>query len=263
MTDVPLQIWPLLCEALTDPDLRNRAEAIFKHATDGLLAAKEERQELHASDAGRCRLELWAALHGKLDLPENPETILTRFDLGALFGAWNAALLAAALEKYAPHLETVLEPVVVYRSVTGHIDALVRDRETKVALWVVEFKSTYFSRPPDAPDKHAPYQVLQAATYAKATEAPLFTLFIVAPAVQKVYDKATKTRYAPPKYRQDDYRTADWAADVDEEIDRLETATEAQPPEQDVQDSWRCASCRLGACPLNERHGFHAAEIAS
>jgi len=249
----PAPIWDLISKALADDDMRAEAATRFRSASD-LLGPKDASEGIRVSDSGRCRLELWASLHDKFDLPQDPEVLLTRFDIGTLYGAWIAALFAVSLECHAPMVRVELEPTISYRGVPGHIDALVRSRHNHDALWVVEFKSTYFSRAPEAPHERAVYQVLQAATYAKSVEAPAFSIFTIAPAVQAMYDKATKTRVTPPKHSQHDYVTADWSAAVDEEITRLKTATHNLPPQEDASEEWRHRSCRYAGCPLNPHY---------
>ena len=62
----------------------------------------EPRTVLRGSDAGRCKRELWASLHGKIDLPQSFKTQLTRFDLGTEFGKLAAQRFVTGFAKTHP-----------------------------------------------------------------------------------------------------------------------------------------------------------------
>ncbi|HEV7180155.1 MAG TPA: PD-(D/E)XK nuclease family protein [Candidatus Baltobacteraceae bacterium] len=256
---VPFDVISLVREAATNDTLRAAAIALWKGtALDLFDPGKDTRVGVRISDCGKCVRELHQQIHSAPMLPQDPVVQLTRFDIGTLYGAWIGCLAAAALKKYAPHLQVELEPQVLYRGVAGHIDLDVRD-DMGNGYWVVEFKSTYWSGELSDPLERARYQVLQAATYAKARHAPLFSIVTVGPAVAGRWSKTEKRRVELPKMRQDNYLTEDFTQDVDEEMTRLQTAMQVAVPEGDAIEEWRCRGCRDATCPRNPHYGSGAA----
>lgn len=235
-----------------DPDLRRDAIARWNYVAQTVFAEdKSERDGLRVSDAGRCVLELWAELHGQFDIAESALTHLTRFDEGHLTGAWFACLLAAGVRKYVPPNYVIeLEPEVVGNGKKGHIDFLLRD-DRGAAVWVVDFKKSFWTKALEAPDKANPHQVLQTCDYAVIVSSPLFTVFTFGPAVQAEWNRKTQTRIEHRKHRQDDYDTAQFADDVARERERLEQALGDVPPVGDAREAYRCRSCKYSVCPRN------------
>lgn len=229
--------------ALND-ELRAQAVKLFAGNITNALGDKEPRRELHASMAGQCIRQTWADVHGECDLPLDPDTVLTRFDLGNLYGSWVGALFKVGLEHFSPHLEAVLEADANYRGVIGHIDALVKDRMTEEVIWIVEFKSTYSTGPSI---EAWPFQIIQAAQYALAHNCEDFTVYTTAPATQ--WRKSMK----PVRGFQFDFLASSYKEKVDEEIDRLQAALGDVAPEGDVTpaESWRCRECRFSNCIRN------------
>jgi len=247
----PLDLVSLIKRASLDTHLRNdaiinwrcNAKNIFEH---------QERTGVRISDAGKCALELWAELHGKNDIPEDPDLQISRFDIGTLYGLWLACLTKAVIEAEHPDWDCDLEPEVALDGVQGHIDVLVRLRSNLTPLWVIEFKSTYWGNALEAPHERAFYQVLQAASYAEAKRAPVFSIVTIGPAVHGKYDKQVKKWVTPSKMRQDDYQTSEYAHHAKTEIKRLKTALAATPAEADAEEDWRCKSCRYSGCNYNK-----------
>lgn len=236
-----LYLPPLILEAAIDPQMRAKAVDLW-NTLPPLLEPKERIDgTVRMSDTGKCRRELWADIHGKLDLPPDPLTAITRFDLGTLYGAWLACLEVAAIHKHAPHLTTMLEPEVAYRGVSGHIDVLCFEATLAGDLpcWVIENKSTYWSGVLEPPHEAHPYQVQQAGGYGLATAAPIASIVTIGPAARGM------------KLQQFDYLTADLIANVDAELARLSAATADIPPEGDAVEPWRCKSCRFSDCARN------------
>ena len=229
-------------EASLDPDLRAVAISKWNTVSPSLLTPHDERKpavSLRVSDAGNCARKLWNQLHG------NPEVIssdiqLSKFDIGTVYGAWLAALLAASLERDG--YEVACEPEVAYKGIRGHIDLLWR---FKGAVGVVEFKSTYWSGVLDPPHERAFYQVMQAVTYALAIVADEALIVTFGPAV------ANRRGQQNEKMRQDAYQAADYAFDAAEEWARLSAALGDVEPEGDAKEAWRCKGCQVVRCERN------------
>ena len=250
--NAPLDLIPLIRNACVDKKLREDARIIWRTIAKNLFEEKH-RNGIRISDSGRCILELWSELHGKLDIEEDPDLQLTRFDIGTLYGARIACLTAAAIEAAHPDWDCVLEADVAVDGVPGHIDILVRMRDLDLTpLLVIEIKSTYWSGALDDPYIRAPYQVHQAVSYAEGKKAPWAVILTVGPAVHGSYSKALKAFVKPPKMRQDNYETHVHAPAAHREIARLKAALSPHPPEADAKEKWRCDSCRFSACERNK-----------
>lgn len=238
-------------EAAVTPVLRAVAIAKWNAVVPSLLTPHDERTpavSLRVSDAGQCVRKLWNQLHG------NPETIdadtqISRFDIGTVYGAWLAALLAASLERdgYA----TECEPLVQWQSIPGHIDLRWRFEDRR---GVVEFKSTYWSGVLDAPHERAFYQVLQTVTYCMADKADEGLIVTFGPAV------ANRRGQVNEKMRQDAYDPTDYAYDVAEEWVRLSDALGDDEPAGDAREEWRCKNgCQVIQCERNPRYAERTA----
>src|SRR6185437_13395263 len=167
-------------QAATDPDLRAAAIVRWNAVVPSLLTPHDEREpalSLRVSDAGECVRKLWNKLHDNAESID-PDTQISRFDIGTVYGAWLAALLAASLERDGYNVEC--EPEITYSGIRGHID--LRAISPTGERTVAEFKSTYWSGALDAPHERAPYQVLQAVTYAIADNAAQALVITFGPA---------------------------------------------------------------------------------
>lgn len=259
----------LIPQVALDADARSEAAAMAGSRTavliDALSGQHGPRTTARVSDSGRCSLELYAYFHGLHNLPDDGTNQIAKMDNGTMFGWWLAALEAIALHRtepgvYAFHLE---EEVLVNGVVPGHIDlGIHRNGEP---WWLIENKSTYTSYPVEPPHLHAPYQPLQAASYALEGGYPNFSVVTIAPAVQARWDRALGARIEFPKIVQHDYVTAEWADRARAEIHRLvDIANADEPPAPDIGavwrvrrdgkpvEAWRCKLCRYGACSRNE-----------
>lgn len=276
-TVLPLNI--LLPQAAANPQIRAQAANLAAtRAADLVRGLGEEhtRTTVRVSDAGRCARELYAHLHDEFDLPDDGTGILTRLDMGTLYGFWIAALEAAVIEEYwrgvretsqhgGPRPEFAFEADVAYAGVVpGHIDLGVS--LDGVPWWLIENKSTYGAMPISPPHVKAPSQVLQAGTYAHSGGYPAFSIITIGPSVQAKWDKELKQRIEFPKIVQSDYVTEQVAPHVSREMNRLVSIQDAdQPPAEDILatwrprdgngkviEAWRCRYCRVSKCPRNQ-----------
>jgi len=233
-------------EASLDPDLRAVAISKWNAIAPSLLTPHGERTpavSLRVSDAGACVRKLWNDLHGNPEVIDS-DTQISRFDIGTVYGAWLAALLAASLERDG--YEVACEQEVAYKGIRGHID--LRFNVPGGTTGVVEFKSTYWSGVLDPPHERAFYQVLQAVTYALADDGADEALIVTfGPAV------ANRRGQQNEKMRQDAYDPIDYAFDAAEEWARLSAALGDVEPEGDAKasESWRCRGCQVVKCPRN------------
>lgn len=245
MTDAP-DIWAFIKYALDEPSLKRAARDRLAPLVAGLFHHDDHRTTVRASDAGRCRLELWAYLHDACDIPEDRVGELTRMDIGSLYGAWCAALFATAYEDAHPAARVLCEMEVSFADVPGHVDALIVNGSPQ---HLTEIKSTYFAggkEPMKPVDVRAPYQVDQALIYAEAIPVPRFSLFTIAPA-----SWTKDERGLPVRHYQDDFVTAEYAGRAMREVQRLREAEGPERPVADPRESWRCESCRYSRCPKN------------
>ncbi len=70
--------------AAMDPTLRAQAAVLAAANLPGALGEKPRTADLRGSDAGRCKLELWAELQGELTIPPDVATQIDRFDEGGV-----------------------------------------------------------------------------------------------------------------------------------------------------------------------------------
>lgn len=267
----PLRLDILVPQVALDPDLRRKAADIARERTGDLVTALsgqfEQRTMARVSDVGRCSLELFSFFRGEHNLPDDGTNMIAKLDNGTMFGWWLAALEAVAIgealgKKHAVSFEYEKD-VYVNGVVPGHIDlGVTLDGEP---WWLIENKSTYTTRPIDAPHLHAPQQPLQAAAYASEFGAPLFSIVTIGPAVQAQWSKELQARIEHPKLVQNDYATAEWEARARAEMNRLVSiadADEAPAPDLNASwrerkdgkavEAWRCRYCRNGKCPSNQ-----------
>jgi hypothetical protein len=236
-------VWAYIQHTYSRDDLRATAQRWWaKHAPN---LFHSHAVELSSSDAGKCVLEVWAKLHGELNLPENHATELAKMDGGTMYGLRVACLFAASFEDEHPEYAVELEVVSDHDGIPGHIDIVIATAVSRMPVWVIEIKTSFWPREFSGEQN---YHVLQAGKYALGQAVPDFSLFYVLPAQQKT--KGVE----PPFHAQRDFATAGWADRVNAEYARLRAATSDAAPEQDVKEGWRCNSCRYGACPKNARY---------
>lgn len=236
--------------ALNRRDVRREAWEIFRATVEGGLLLHDDGAHPRISDVGRCSLEFVTGMRDMHDLERPLDVQLLMLDQGTLSGAWNAALLAAALPG-----RVTLEPHVNLRGIPGHIDALVAlDGGT---FEVVEFKLSQSGGQLRSPKEAGKlYQIAQAGMYADAiaeggARADSFVVITSGPNVG-----SNKYGVPYPKMRQDRYFVADFRNEIDGEIERLLTLgaldTPSAPlPPADAKEEWRCASCCFSACERN------------
>jgi hypothetical protein len=234
----------LIREAAASPAMRAKAAPIAAALiADAFLP--QDRGGIRPSAYGKCRLALWASVHGLDDLEPDPiDNVLAKMDLGTLVGAWEAALLKVAAEcndEWDVCLEYVPEG-------GGHIDALcVRAGGMS---HVVEFKSQWSSGAIPNPEKDSPQHLLQAGDYAIRTQSPRFTLVYIRPAAP-----------AGARMKQFEYDAAPYATLVAIERDRLAPALLDEPPTPDPQNRWSCSTCSYGACSKNKSKSADSADL--
>lgn len=226
--------------------LRAQAEHGFALAVDSwwrlialdLFSRNQDRDglKLRASDAGGCTLEKWADLHGKLDIADNWRSLLLKMEQGTVSGARIACYLAAALEEFG--LRVDVEPELSHGGVSGHADLIIYDRD--VAVEVIECKWSASLKPVEDLRSDREFHGIQAAKYALAKGAPLFTVIETHPAA-----KGGVVKF----FREE---TADWITAVDYEYgERLAVSLLDVAPEPDVPQSFSCTYCRYSACFRN------------
>ncbi len=241
--------------AYSDPQADALAWSLTAKACEHLATAPlEGRKTLGGSDCGGCVLEKWAGFQGLL-APFDLQTRLTRLDLGTLFGARMAGLLAAGLSVaqrrgiVATSLRIECEPEVTWDGFVGHPDAVLYDGST--ALGVYELKTNYWPKgtEPEAPHLKMAFQCWQGALYALAVGAPTLSMVVCAPALTRSYEKGSKEPIEPIRLKQFDYPTEMFRVDVERERDRLQAALGADEPQCDAKEAWRAKNCRYAQCP--------------
>jgi hypothetical protein len=215
--------------AATDPELRAAASAIWRESSGGLFEPHDARDGIRASDAGRCRRELWYEIHeGKT--PFTADVQLFNLDEGTLTGSWFACLLAASLE--GDGYGVAIEDVVAHDDVPGHTDLVYSGMERGV----VEFKKTNYGRALGDPADFKRYQIYQAVKYALGWGVEDAAVVSIGPAV-------TSRSKPPDKIRVDWYKASEWEAEVRLEYDRLKAALGDEEPTGDATAKFRCTGC--------------------
>jgi hypothetical protein len=238
--ETPPRVWPAIKHALSTPALAEKAQQLWAKQAQHLF--KPHKLELSASSAGACVLEVWAKLHGKLDIPEDWEARVLKMDGGTMYGAWIAALFTAGWEsKYQDH-GVAVEVIGEHDGIPGHVEIVIFEGDT--ALWVVEIKTSYFG---GAFNGSRAGHILQAAKEALIVKAPGFSVLNVMPAATKNRSTGAKAQY----FAQEDFVTADHTLAVEVEYRRLERAREAIAPTGDATEAFRCAFCQYSACERN------------
>lgn len=233
----PLQVVPILLRAQSDDSLKATIAECTAAGIREALSSDHSRKPgmLRGSDMGGCVRQVWADVHGKLDIPEDPDALL-KMRAGTMVGAHLGATLLAGLAA-----GVVLEPEVRYRNVVCHTDIAVPRQSIEVKTVFVPFD---MGRPeePNKSGETKDYYVLQSVINAAAVENEHASVLVALPALF-----AGKG----DRLRQYDYRTDEWLSRVDAEIERLTPALGDSMPEGDPQQRWRCSTCRMGACPKN------------
>lgn len=250
-----IEIWPYLEKAIMDDELYDLAWQYTADAIPALMRkAKQRRGTVRGSDAGNCVLAVHADIQGLCE-PFPPEVMLTRLDLGSLYGAHIASLFKAGYEKEHPEHFVHVEAEGTFLDAPCHADILITEhwlnqdgpnivwpgKEKK--LFTAEVKTNYKASNPDEPRLAYPHQMLQAAHQAMAFEVDQFAIFTLAPAAQ--WKKGIK----PIFHRQDNYRTMEFAGAVTQEYGtRLAQAVGDVAPQCDGKGFWR-DYCRNVSCP--------------
>lgn len=250
----------LVPRAVTDDELLGRACDIVAVSGNALATALRPRHDAHAtiSMAGGCGREIYAKLHGLLDLPDDGENKLAKMENGSLMGFWLCALEQVAIVKYVTdynkvrgtkhNVEFEVEGERVYNGVLpGHCDlGVYLDAEP---WFLTENKTTYQT---SAISPRAYYED-QSSLYAHGGVVfPTFVIITLGPAVQASYDKHTKSYTENPKLVQHVYTSENYHLRAEIEANRLidiqnsDTMPPADPPE-----AWRCKYCRFSACEKN------------
>lgn len=244
-------------------DPKIRAVAAQHYAASAQALGNDHSRKpgtIRASDAGRCVRELWAEIHQKSDIPQDSVTILSRFDMGTLYGAWLAALLKATLESEDKDRWRVECEVLIDRhNVTGHADAVIIEygdaaKKLQRAVLTAEFKSTYGKSNKKPPSEDRFYQVAQVTHYAldKAHGSPMGTIITFAPAAWPAEDRLTFEDQEPEVY---ELRT-------EMEYERLAAALLDEMPEGDPDKPWRCEGCLFSECERNKNASQNTVSLA-
>lgn len=245
----PVDVAAHIDRARTTPRLLRQAQPLFASLAADLFQEDKPRGELHVSDLGSCGREISARIAGLHDIAPEPQA-QKKMDLGTLNGAWNAALFTTSLEdEHGESFRCILEPVVDFAGMVGHIDVDVRDYSTGVdftkipTVWVVEFKLTFASfKAPEA----ASYQKQQALGYALARKALGYTVVVEAPGTPKGKGSWNAVEHFEV--------TAEDTVELLRDVARLETAVKAGPRNAlaDPEEPWRCGTCRYSGCEKNK-----------
>lgn len=239
-------VWAAIEHTYKNADLQAKAQVRWAAAAQHLFLP--HKVELSASAAGSCSLELWAKLHGKLDLSEDFVSQALKMDGGTLYGARLAALFAVGYEDQFANTAVDVEVVGEHDGIPGHVEIVVQDcfegeANTK---WMIEIKTSYWGGAvtESGAFKHSKeFHVLQAAKEALIVNAPHFS-------VLNVYPAATKNKNPTP-FVQDDFQTSEWVSAVSAEYRRLQRALDPVAPVADPPEAWRCNFCRFSACERN------------
>jgi hypothetical protein len=239
--------------ALRTPELLERAQAYHAEIASGVLSRNHDREpgKLRISDAGACSRELWAKMNGKLDLPEDPKSLL-RMHNGSLMGAWMACVLKAGLEEDRPDLQIIAESEVAHDGIPGHVDVTVYRRPAKFlpAEATVEMKWSAWTG--DWRSDCKPSHRIQSGKYALAEAAPqhfVVNYYAASPATIYVKDEGARI---PGNYLVvHPFETDETAFDVAKEYDRLSAALNVEMPEPDPPEAYLCRSCRFSKCEKN------------
>jgi hypothetical protein len=244
--------------ALRTPELLERAQAYHAEIASSVLSRNHDREpgKLRISDAGACSRELWAKMNGKLDLPEDPKSLL-RMHNGSLFGAWMACLLKAGLESPGPRESgyvVIAENEVEHDGIPGHVDVVVlRATESGIAptLATIEFKWSAWTG--DWRNDCKPAHRIQSGKYALAEAAPQhFVVIYYAASPATIYVKDEGARIPGNYLVVHPFETDETAFDVAVEYDRLAAALTKDMPDADPPEEYLCKSCKFSACKLNK-----------
>jgi CRISPR/Cas system-associated exonuclease Cas4 (RecB family) len=202
--------------------------------------SRDQDPGLRISDVASCSLALWGKVNGELTIPEDPQTMWSRLQLGTIVGAVIARYFKAAMDRRG--VRCVLEGVVEYKGMSGHLDIALPEYRH-----LYELKSNYNVSKKEAAD----YHVLQAGMYANALEELgkdgewSASIVMIQPAI-------TGDRPRMIEYPVDDF---DFHENASREADRLVRAAKSSgPPPPDVpkDQAWRCKTCRYARCSLNK-----------
>ena len=220
----------------------------YHHAATVFDHRPRKSGKLRVSDAGTCRLMLWADVHGKFDLPEDVNSVDDKMQPGILDGARTAYLIAAGIKRWFWPLTASIEQEVDACGIPGHADLIVWADPDPIE--VIECKMTLYSKPIVDPKDRHPYWLHQACRYALSINAPNFVVLVHAPCV---WNGATRASFR--------YSTDEYMAQTVDEYGRLAAAFGDDAPEPDrgiadpradVDERWRCKSCRYSQCGNNE-----------
>jgi hypothetical protein len=271
--------------ACEDTDLRKAAMLALGEAMPRLAQGDFDDTILHVSDLGSCSSAVVQRIRGEQS-PADWKVQRTRFDDGAIAGAYNAALAKVALEASVPGIRCELEPPCEYRGLAGHIDlAIFSEFEeglpADVCSQIAEFKLSHYAGAPERPDEIRKtgdsniHQVLQTIGYALARDAPIASVIPYCPS-EPSWDKKSKRRVDPDYFMQYDYepfgrgckRIIDstgreievvpqmtgptWADLVNANVVRLQHSL-SHGHACDHTQSWGARLCRATVCPRRER----------
>lgn len=235
--------------------LGGRVQQLFAEVAPSVLSRNHERKpdSLRISDAGKCSLELWAALNGKHDIPERAKD-RARMANGQLMGAWLACCLKAGLESLRPELRTLVENTVSHDKIPGHVDATILS-SLLTAEATCEFKWTAWTG--DWRGDCKPAHRIQSGKYALAENAPQhFVVNYYAASPESIYikdlDGPGKGGRIPGEWLVvHEFETEDTRYEVRDEYARLAKALTAKAPAPDPPEAWNCKYCRFSGCVKN------------
>ena len=238
-----VDVWEHVSHALATPRLHDMAWTYLGEALPALKqVAKQRNGTVRGSDAGRCALEVYGDIHGK-NAPFEAEVLLSRLDIGSIYGAYIAALFKAGYEdKNGPYC-VYLETNGHYLGVPCHPDITVFDIATEQAMFTCEVKTNYKAENPKNPADSWPNYVLQATHQAAAMDVDDYAIFTFAPAAQ--WNKGQP----PIFHRQDNFKLSEHKDDMEAEYRRLLLADADEPPACDVREGWRKRFCKYPECP--------------
>lgn len=247
----------LVLRVLGDQRAFDRARELWREHSPRIFDNDRERQgnKIRPSDAGRCKLQVYAELHGLYDMPENLSDIDSKMHMGIVDGARTTCLIAAGIERWCWPLSAKIEVPIdsVGDILPGHADLVVYAEPDPME--VLECKLTLWPKSIDAPDKRHKYWVYQACRYAIGLGTPTFAVAVHAPCVWNGERRKTFV-----------YERDVWLQETMLEYGRLGEAENDEPPEPDVnyaEAEWRCRSCRFGQCERNTNPLLPAAEMTS
>ena len=210
---------------------------------------RDHTRQYSLSDSGDCARKVWAKTRSLMDLPENPDALWSRLNLGTIVGVYLAHLFKRGAEQLG-HV-VVLEQSVMLDGQSGHIDILMPE-----LCHIKEIKSHYGIKVGKPKTRH----YLQVGNYVRAS------MIDQLHASERRWSGSIVHAY-PAIFEKEGHRIIeDWINEDQMELymqdayrdqRRLQNAVASESmPDADIssEDAWMCkGGCRFSGCEKN-RH---------